>query len=152
MNIDIIGIVTVIAIFAVIFFPLLIWIPSQIINMKESLGKVSENVGRLDERLKNVEKGVDVWQAEMRYEFVRIYEHIMPKKSASNPISLEQKENLLRKFQAGTISQEEAKELQSILEEEKREAERAGDIVTAIAIGVLLAALAYLIYKLIQEK
>lgn len=142
----------VIAGFAAIFIPLLIWILSQIINMKESMGVFSENVGRIDERLKGLEKGIDRWQSEMRDEFVRIYQVAIPKKTTSNPITPEDKERLLKRFQSGTISREEARSLQSVLEEEKEEAEGAGNIVVAIAIGLLLAALAYFLYRLFQEE
>lgn len=58
----------------------------------------------------------------------------------------------IEKTPSGTISQPEAKELRLILEKEKREAESAGDIVATIAIGLLLAGLAYLLYKLLQEE
>ncbi|MGB9635625.1 MAG: hypothetical protein ACPL1Y_00020 [Thermoplasmata archaeon] len=47
---------------------------------------------------------------------------------------------------------DEAEKLKRILEEEKSEAEREGDVVAAIVIGLLLAALAYLLYKLMSEE
>lgn len=142
----------VIAGFAVVFIPLLIWILTQIVNIKELMGKLSENVGRMDERLKVMEKSTDRWHYEMRDEFIKIYDMVIPKKATSNPISPEEKERLLKKFQLGTISKEEAKELQSILEKEKKDAESAGNIVAVIAIGLLLVALAYLLYKLLEEE
>jgi len=57
----------------------------------------------------------------------------------------------LKKLQSGTLSKEEAERLKSILEKEKREAEAAGNIGAAIVIGLLLGALAYLLYKLLEE-
>lgn len=144
-------VIAVIAGFAIIFIPLLIWILSQIVKMKESMGKVSENIGRLDERVKIIEKSFDRWQAEIRENIVELYKIAVPKKTTSNPISPEEKEKLLKKLQAGTLSKEEAERLKSILEKEKREAEAAGNIGAAIVIGLLLGALAYLLYKLLEE-
>lgn len=138
--------------FAAIFVPILIWILSQIVEMRGSIGELSENVGRIDERLKGLEKGIDRWQSELRDEFLRIYDLLAPKKATSNPITQEEKERLLRRYQLGTISREEAISLQSILEEEKKEAEGAGNVEAAIAIGMLLAGLAYFLNKLIQEE
>ncbi|MDI6903866.1 MAG: hypothetical protein QMC77_09070, partial [Methanocellales archaeon] len=74
------------------------------------------------------------------------------KKYTGNPISPEEKENLIKKMKQGTIRTDEAERLKRILEEEKSEAERRGDVVAAIAIGLLLAALAYLLYKLMSEE
>lgn len=144
-------VIAVIAGFAVIFIPLLIWILSQIVKMKESMGKVSENIGRIDERVKIIEKSFDRWQAEIRKNIVELYKIAVPKKTTSNPISPEEKEKLLKKLQSGTLSKEEAERLKSILEKEKREAEAAGNIGAAIVIGLLLGALAYLLYKLLEE-
>ncbi|MFQ6059860.1 MAG: hypothetical protein ACE5KV_00995, partial [Thermoplasmata archaeon] len=92
--------VALISVFAGIFITLTIWILTQIASMKESIGSVSEKIGRIDERVKSAEKGLDRWQAEMREGFVRIYNLVMSRKGASNPISPNEK-NLLRKLRAG---------------------------------------------------
>jgi len=73
------------------------------------------------------------------------------KERTGNPLSPKEKKNLINKMKEGTIRKDEAEKLKRVLEEEKRDAEKEGDIVAAIAIGLLLAALAYLLYKLMSE-
>jgi len=73
------------------------------------------------------------------------------KEHTGNPLSPKEKKNLINKMKEGTIRKDEAEKLKRVLEEEKRDAEKGGDIVAAIAIGLLLAALAYLLYKLMSE-
>jgi len=65
---------------------------------------------------------------------------------------LKKKKELLKKFQDNTLTREEAEKLRLIFEQEKEEAEKTGNIVGAIIIGLLLAVLLYTIYKLSQEE
>lgn len=132
------GEITVIVGFGVIFIPLLIWILTQMFTIKGSIGGTSENIGRVDERLKIIEKNFDGWQAEMRTTFLEIYKLVVPKKI--NPTSSPEM-RLLNKFQAGTITYSEAIMLNKILEAEKKEAEEAGNILAAVGITLLLGRL-----------
>ena len=65
---------------------------------------------------------------------------------------MKKKKELLKKFQDNTLTREEAEKLRLIFEQEKEEAEKTGNIVGAIIIGLLLAVLLYTIYKLSQEE
>lgn len=132
------GEITVIVGFGVIFIPLLIWILTQMFTIKGSIGGTSETIGRVDERLKIIEKNFDGWQAEMSTTFLEIYKLVVPKKI--NPTSLPEM-RLLNKFQAGTITYSEGIMLNKILEAEKKEAEEAGNILAAVGITLLLGRL-----------
>ena len=72
----------------------------------------------------------------------------------SNPDSYKEKRKaeLIRKAQARIITYEEAKELQKLLEEQKRKHESSGDIVGAILSLILLIALLWLISEMFKEK
>ena len=83
---------------------------------------------------------------------MEIKEFIQNSKEILNPISFEEKKELLKKFQDNTLTREEAEKLRLIFEQEKEEAEKTGNIVGAIIIGLLLAVLLYTIYKLSQEE
>ena len=74
------------------------------------------------------------------------------KEYTGNPISPEEKQRLIEKFENGTITKKETEKLKQILEEEKKEAEATGDSLAAIAIGLLLAALAYFLYELMSSE
>lgn len=89
---------------------------------------------------------------ESRKSMVSNYKERTTKEDTGNPISPEEKQRLIEKFENDTIERDEAEKLKRILEEEKKEAETAGNSLAAIAIGLLLAALAYLLYKLISSE
>lgn len=144
--------IVIIAGFAVIFVPLLIWILNQLIDIKGTLSNSSENMGRLDERVKNIEGRIEAWQVETRGWATELYKLRKPSKNSSNPISPEEKERLLNRLRDGTLSTPEAEEIRAILEKEKKEAEDTGDILGALIIGLLLGAIAYLLYKMLQGK
>ena len=65
------------------------------------------------------------------------------KEDTGNPISPEEKQRLIEKFENNTIEREEAERLKQILEEEKKEAEATGNTKATISIGLLVAALAH---------
>ena len=124
----------------------------KIDDIKKDLSENQKIITQHGEKLNFTEKALDGFQKEFREISTEIYQMIgSAKKYTGNPISPEEKENLIKKMKQGTIRRDEAEKLKRILEEEKREAEKGGDIVTAIAIGLLLAALAYLLYKLMSE-
>lgn len=58
------------------------------------------------------------------------------------------KNELLSKFSSNSLRYEEAEELRSILEQERRQAASLGNLVAVIAIGVLIAAIIAFLSKL----
>ena len=87
-----------------------------------------------------------VMGTDSRKSMIYAYEGRTTKKEyTGNPISPEVKQRLIEKFVNDTIERDEAEKLKQTLEEEKKEAETAGDTLATIAIGRLLAALAYLL-------
>ena len=112
-----------------------------------------EKLNSIEKALNKFEGALDKFQEEFRKVSTEIYQMMGGIKNHTvNPISPEEKENLIKKMKQGTIRTDEAERLKRILEEEKSEAERGGDVVAAIAIGLLSAALAYLLYKLMSEE
>jgi uncharacterized membrane protein YraQ (UPF0718 family) len=59
---------------------------------------------------------------------------------------------LLSKLEKRTLKQNEAAELRTILEKERKEAATLGDIVAVIIIGILIAAVISLLTDLISEN
>ncbi|MCL5989672.1 MAG: hypothetical protein M1166_05010 [Candidatus Thermoplasmatota archaeon] len=59
---------------------------------------------------------------------------------------------MLSKLEKRTLKQNEAAELRTILEKERKEAATLGDIVAVIIIGILIAAVISLLTDLISEN
>ena len=121
-------------------------------NMAKEISENKKLIAKNSEKLNSIQKSIDKFEEEYRKQITEIYEKLTSFKYTGNPISPEEKKKLIEKFRNGTISKEEAEKLKKILEEEKREAEAAGNLLAAIAIGLLLAALAYFLYKLMMEE
>jgi len=124
----------------------------KLINMAKEISENKKLIAKNSEKLNSIQKSIDKFEEEYRKQITEIYEKLTSFKYTGNPISPEEKKKLIEKFRDGTISKEEAEKLKKILEEEKREAEAAGNLLAAIAIGLLLAALAYFLYKLMMEE
>ncbi|ALM76489.1 hypothetical protein [Thermococcus barophilus] len=69
-----------------------------------------------------------------------------------NPTKEEKLRTLLEKAEKGTITKEEAEELQKLLEEQKKKHEKEGDIEGLIMVLALLLALAYILKALTEKK
>ena len=97
--------------------------------------------------------GIEKFEKEFRTQMTDIYKMAGPmKKYTGNPVSPEEKKELIEKYKNGLITIKEGEKLKRVLEEEKSEAEEKGNVFAVIAIGLLLAGLAYLIYKLMSEE
>ena len=128
-------------------------IQNKISENQKATAQQREKLNYTEKTLDRFEGALDKFQEEFKKVAIEVYQMGgSSKKSTGNPISLEEKENLIKKMKKGTIEEGEAKKLKRVLEEEKRVAENKGDTVETIAIGLLLAALAYLLYKLISEE
>ena len=100
-----------------------------------------------------MKESLDKFESEFRKQMVDFYKMVGNiKKYTGNPISPEEKQRLLTKYRNGTITKEEAEKLKEILEMEKREAEEAKNVLAVLAIGLLLAGLGYLLYKLLKGE
>jgi len=69
-----------------------------------------------------------------------------------NPTKEEKLRKLLEKAEKGTITKEEAEELQNLLEEQKKKHEKEGDIEGLIMVLALLLAIAYILKTLTEKK
>jgi septal ring factor EnvC (AmiA/AmiB activator) len=128
-------------------------IQDKVSENQKAISQEGEKLNSTEKTLNRFEVALEKFQEQFREVSIEVYQMVgSSKKSTGNPISAEEKENLIKKMKKGTIDEDEAKKLKRVLEEEKRVAEDTGDTVATIAIGLLLAALAYLLYKLISEE
>ena len=66
-------------------------------------------------------------------------------------LSPAEKDLLIVKLKAGTIQKDEAQRLAEALEEDKKTAERKDDKGMAVAVGMILGALGYYLYKELDD-
>jgi HEAT repeat protein len=94
-----------------------------------------------------------VGSVEFRKWFAYLYEkETGTREDTGNPISPEEKQRLIEKFENNTIEREEAERLKQVLEEEKEEAEATGNTKATISIGLLVVALARHIEDFLPEN
>lgn len=128
-------------------------IKKEMSENQKAISQQGEKLNSTEKTLNRFESALDKFQEEFRKISIEVYQMVgSSKKSTGNPMSSEEKESLIKKMKEGTIEENEAEKLKEVLEEEKRVAEDTGDTLAAIAIGLLLAALAYLLYKLTSEE
>lgn len=149
---DDINIIEIVSGFAVIFIVLLIWILNQIIKINKTVSVLSENVGRIDERVKNNEKNIEKLTLNGNIELINIFLKMLDKSTKSNPVSISEKKALLEKFKIQTLSKDEAERLRAIIEKEKEKAEKSNNLGIVILAGLLLGALSYFTYKMFQKE
>jgi len=128
-------------------------IKKEISENQMAITQQGEKLDSVEKALKRFEGALDKFQEEFRLLSIEMYQmRGSVERYTGNPISLEEKKDLIERMRQGIIRKDEAEKLKKILEEEKREAERGGDVLAAIVIGLLLVALAYLLYKLMSEE
>ena len=67
-------------------------------------------------------------------------------------LSPAEKDLLIVKLKAGTIQKDEAQKLAASLEEDKKTAESRDDKGMAVAVGMILGALGYYLYRELDDK
>ena len=67
-------------------------------------------------------------------------------------LSPAEKDLLIVKLKAGTIQKDEAQKLAEALEEDKKTAESRDDKGMAVAVGMILGALGYYLYRELDDK
>ena len=67
-------------------------------------------------------------------------------------LSPAEKDLLIVKLKAGTIQKDEAQRLAAVLEEDKKTAESRDDKGMAVAVGMILGALGYYLYRELDDK
>ena len=108
------------------------------------LGAAVKDAAHLEIQAMDILKRLETLEHKVRD--LDIEEHI------SNLLASKEKENLINKLKEGTIRKDEAEKLKGVLEEEQRDAEKRGDVVAVIVIGLLLASLSYTLYKLTSKE
>ena len=70
----------------------------------------------------------------------------------NDKLSPAEKDLLIVKLKAGTIQKDEAQRLAAALEEDKKTAESRDDKGMAVAVGMILGALGYYLYRELDDK
>lgn len=133
---------------------LIISIASFIVAIVSMIGIVLEHFGTR-ERIVRLETKVEPFWKTIESNVPALISAVLKKEKPNvkhNPNGEGRKRELLDKLEKKTLNPDEAKELEAILDKELADARQRGDIATIIAILLLLALIAALIYAASQHR